>query len=289
MSDDNRKENAFIVHIGAHRTGTTSFQTLLGKYRENLADRNVQALTPGILRKKARIVKTTTPKRSSSNQLATAEHRWKLVESLLKDGQRVVMSEENILGSMEPCLRKAQLYPHLRRRLKNLAPLLQNANELILVVRKAQDWWNSLIAVSAKQGAIPTTEQVQKISICSRGWHHVVAEICEFYPEIPLRLIPYSPVSHDNLSELSDASGLSEILNIAGENITTNKAPKLVSLEGHPDFGRLKKAKFDHQGFNFFTPAETKAFQKNDDAFLEFLKASNLPNLKFDITAFGSW
>lgn len=178
-----------ILHVGAHRTGTTTlqrnFQYNQKKLRRNGTvfwgpGRTRGGLFSGLLRATSARDADTLRLIERNNGLIALE-----LERLSALGvSQLVVSEENILGTMRRNIDSATLYPDLPERLERFRRAFGPAcTKVALSVRAYRDYWASVLAFSIWQGRpMPTAAQLQALVDQSRGWPDVATDIAAAFP-----------------------------------------------------------------------------------------------------------
>ncbi|SIT74330.1 hypothetical protein SAMN05421665_0031 [Yoonia rosea] len=205
-----------ILHLGAHRTGTTSLQFQLDNAA--LPHVGVSALTP------PRTDKRTDDglrsafadfQRLRKNPLRAfvrlRMHRNIKRLMLARTTKRVVVSDEMFLG---PIFGQdgTSIYPEAEKWLKDCAAFLgPSVSEIHLVVRSYADFLTSAYAMRAvyAKGVGDLRIYQKELVRCRRGWPEVVADIRAAFPGRSIRVWVFP----DNLKEnrLFEAlTGLSE-------------------------------------------------------------------------------
>lgn len=142
-----------VLHLGAHRTGTTSLQRFLKAHEEILNAESVQLFCPPDSRKRP-------------------------LQLGLLHNERVLISEENLIGTMEDCLRHAELYPRIRQHLDQHAALFEKVDIVYFSIRDLADWWVSTISFCVNRNQkLPNAETLEKIAQSMRSWTDVLNEI----------------------------------------------------------------------------------------------------------------
>ncbi len=134
------------LHLGAHRTGTTALQLLLGRQSDRLAVAGIAFLGPRRLR---------------GDVLAGQQRRWHralalgaatgpspLAAECAREAAagrgRIVISDENLLGTMHVNLDTAELYPDAAARMAELALALPaQPSRIFLTLRDFAGYWRS--------------------------------------------------------------------------------------------------------------------------------------------------
>jgi hypothetical protein len=147
-----------VLHLGAHRTGTTLFQHFLSSNLDFFNDLGIDILVPPATRSG-------------------------LLPDLEPQSGRLLISEENLIGNMQDTVAAAHLYPQTAPRLAALENLLGCCRKVMLSVRNPADWWPSVIAFSLTRGMdLPGEDQVQAMAHSDRKWSDVVADIRAVLP-----------------------------------------------------------------------------------------------------------
>lgn len=174
-----------VLHLGAHRTGTTSLQSYLRANRELLRGRGVACYTPRELRRGTDI---------EFDGVACC-----------------IVSEENLIGSMRNNMARCTLYSDVGGRLRRHAQLLAQTSTVVLSIRDLADWWRSAILFtlySARQPiTVPSPADMARIAARSRGWMQVVEDIHAAVPHARLVVRDFDWRTRDPEKFLTRATG----------------------------------------------------------------------------------
>lgn len=153
-------ESEIILHLGAHRTGTTGLQNYL-KNNNPIFAKNGYA--------------TTFPPTS---------RRIKFSE-ISRGPVGTIYSEENSTGYMEENINSSLLYPNIKEYSLRLGDIIKSTNIVIFSIREIYEYWNSSIMFCIKNGTakLPSEAHLEKISSSSRGWSSVVSELSSNFPK----------------------------------------------------------------------------------------------------------
>jgi len=153
-----------VLHLGAHRTGTTSLQAYLRANSDLLAARGVECFTPRELR-------------------ADEDVRYYGMP-------RCIVSEENIIGSMRNNMARGTLYSDVGDRLLRHPALLEQTTTIVLSIRDLADWWRSAILFTVYHARrpikVPTPTDMLRIAMRPRGWMQVAEDIHRAAPHARL-------------------------------------------------------------------------------------------------------
>jgi hypothetical protein len=160
-----------VLHIGSHRTGTSSLQKFLQENKEFLAARQIEFLCPPDSRVG-----------STLDCVAAKVSQWQ------KNGAtKILISEENLLGTMENNIAEESLYPNARYNLARLQQIFQ-PDILLFSLRELSDYWNSAVLFSFSRDAIqfPNEKKIASLANCSRSWKHVLDDVASVFPKAKL-------------------------------------------------------------------------------------------------------
>ena len=140
------------LHIGAHKTASTHLQELLRQNVSHLRAGGVACFGPKLLRNKMKLPQLGADHPASRRSIAPLALALQKARSR---GQRLVISEENILGTTRADIIACgdRLYPHADGRVARFLALLgaQDAT-LYLAVRNPPDFVNSAYGQQIKGG-----------------------------------------------------------------------------------------------------------------------------------------
>lgn len=185
-----------ILHLGAHRTGTTSFQTYLRDNAQELLDNGVgfwgprrtrRGLFAGIL--------SGQGTRDSGAHMARVQGRLAMQrEQAMRRGvTHLIVSDENMLGAMRRNMSTATLYPAAGDRLARFfAAFGGKVDEVILTIRSPELHWASVAAHGVDRGLpVPGQARWARIARARRGWREVVQDVACAMPGARLRVFPF--------------------------------------------------------------------------------------------------
>ena len=171
------------IHAGAHRTGTSSFQQMLGENRETLRAQGIAPAYPG---------RDGAPGGKLRLRLPAPRHGAKDEEkfrTMATEGlaahcfpgcRRLVLSEENIPGRMMH-FRKGQFYPQAARRAGVLAQALPGKlRHLLLVVRSYDALYVSGHRKRAEDNPVDAFDSLRPAFMAiDSGWPELVSALRE--------------------------------------------------------------------------------------------------------------
>ena len=185
-----------ILHVGAHRTATTSFQHYMRGQRDRLDPCGVAFWGPARTRKTVfpglfRTVAVDRRHRTARK----AEGRVRMMTSRLQDAgyRHLLISDENLIGTSSQNFRRAALYPAIGERMARVMAALDGQVTRIVITIRAQDqWWASCAALIVARGhPVPTARKCAAIAAHPRGWRDVITDLACAAPEAEILVLPF--------------------------------------------------------------------------------------------------
>ncbi|MEP5631929.1 MAG: hypothetical protein ABJP79_08610 [Tateyamaria sp.] len=183
-----------ILHIGAHRTGTTSLQAYMRRNADELGDLGVGFWGPKHTRKG--LFSGIQPMQGQGlNAARRARGRIMLqLEKAAQNGVKTLLvSDENLMGSVRSNLRTGQLYPDVGARLARYICGFDGAvDKVVMSVRSLDRYWSSAIAFGVGRGhKLPTPRRRNAIAGDTRSWRDVIADVSCAAPKSKIEVIPF--------------------------------------------------------------------------------------------------
>ena len=167
-----------ILHLGSHRTGTTTFQHFVRNHLAALdskkvdfwgPDRTRRSVVPGMFHN----IPIHKRRRADGRvRMLAAKAEARGIDTLL-------VSDENLLGTCHYCFRKAALYPAVGERLSRLGAAFGGRVARVVLSIRAQDlWWVSASALTAARGhKLHGVEKYAQIAQSDRSWRDVITGV----------------------------------------------------------------------------------------------------------------
>jgi hypothetical protein len=235
------------LHLGAHRTGSTALQQTLHRGRADCAAEGIEYWGPKVMRGRNLKSYTTNARRAAETPEFAARARAAVAEvegavnALRASGRRhLVVSEENMIGSMEWNFRAGKLYPNVHRNLtayRALFPL--RPSRIFIAIRDYASYWASSYSQCQLYGDMPKFDTARLATAPSeRGWVEVLGEIAEVFPDARIVTWRYSSDPAVLGGALAEMLGpeLARKLPMAPE--TTNAS---LTVKGLEHFGRIRR------------------------------------------------
>lgn len=185
-----------FLHIGAHRCATTSFQSYL---RQNATRLTVQGTGFwGPLRTRGKLFAGVLPSAGDAlrrNRQIRARGRVQIAISRAAESglENLIVSDENVLGSVRANLRLCGLYDGVGERLARFnAAFDGKITQLALSVRALDTYWASGLGYSLTRGCNPPRPGVlTRITDSPRSWRDVITDVACAVPGARLIVLPH--------------------------------------------------------------------------------------------------
>ena len=226
-----------ILHLGAHRCASTSFQAYL---RANAARLAVQGIGVwGPLRTRKGLFTGIIPAdrgQTETRQFRQAAGRIALArERAARAGLRhLVVSDENILGAPRRNLRSTQLYAEAGMRLsRHVMAFGGDVARVVLSIRSPELYWASSFAFAVARGhPMPDAGRLAAIAGDARGWREVIEDIARAAPRAEVLVM-----THEELGGLPER----RLWHMTGERATPPLDHAREWLNRSPDLAALRK------------------------------------------------
>lgn len=187
-----------ILHIGAHRTGTTTLQKYLENNRDNLnsmgtefwgPNRTRSGLFTGLVKRPCNIKHDALLRGARSSGLIQME-----IERLDIAGVKsLIVSEENMIGAMWDNLAVGQLYPDVRPRMDRFANAFgMHCKRVTLSIRSYDKYWASVLNYMIERGRrMPDAHELDCLVTQPRRWRDVISEVASVFPQAQVLVWPF--------------------------------------------------------------------------------------------------
>ena len=183
-----------VLHVGAHRTATTSFQAYMRQNKTYLSGQRVGFW--GTMRTRKGLFAGIQPVPGLGKHAAKrARGRilLQLDQAERRDVQTLIVSDENMLGTMRRNTRGQSLYADVGERMARYVSAFDDRVDTIcLTVRALDTYWSSVCAYCVARGyAVPTEQQLSRIATSLRSWRDVVADVACAAPGARIIVVPF--------------------------------------------------------------------------------------------------
>ncbi|MDX1822991.1 MAG: hypothetical protein R3197_19025 [Paracoccaceae bacterium] len=185
-----------ILHIGAHRTASTSFQAYLRANSARLEEQGICFWGPRRTRSglfSGIIPMNGSPRLERQARMAKGRIALQIERAKIKGMQHLIVSDENVIGAPRRNLRDAMLYRGAGERMaRHAAAFGGRITRVVLSIRAFDSYWPSTIAFGIARGhAVPDPQMLEAMSAQTRGWREVITDLALALPEVELLVLPH--------------------------------------------------------------------------------------------------
>lgn len=220
-----------ILHLGAHRTGSTSFQTYLRGADARLAGQGVGVWGPWRTRK-GLFHGLMDPAEHPGDVIRTQGRVRLAATACAQRGlSMLLVSDENMIGTPRGCVRAGMLYPDTGARLRRVAAGFGGVTRAVIQIRSPEMWWASTLAYLVARG-MPLPEPAQIAALCTsdRGWRQVISDVALALPHAELLVTPFERFVTRPDRLLQNLSRLQYTPAMPSSGIWAQRAPSLAEL-----------------------------------------------------------
>ncbi|PWE33703.1 hypothetical protein DDZ14_03275 [Maritimibacter sp. 55A14] len=178
-----------VLHIGAHRTGTTTLQHHLHLNRDNLTKNGIAVWGPertraGLFTGLIRAPAPLSGAQALRGALSSARIRREIAALREAGHSHLLVSEENMIGDIRTNLAAGALYPQAAARLGALgAGFGADCTSVAVALRSYDSYWASAIAYAIRAGLpLPDAAGLARLAGARRGWRQVLRETAAAFP-----------------------------------------------------------------------------------------------------------
>ncbi len=226
-----------IVHLGAHRTATTTFQHFLRKNTDRLhlagvavwtPDRTRSGLFSGLIERPQTITDDVARRGRRSCGLIAIEMA-RLRQAAVR---QLIVSEENMIGSVRNNLGVEQLYPRLSDRLIRFRAAFGDAPlRIALSIRSYDAFWASSFAHALRRGSgVPDAAKLDRLVAQPRRWRNVITDIARTWPGADLIVLPFERYAGRPEAYLAQITGDIILPGMTGLRDWQNPSPRRDAL-----------------------------------------------------------
>ncbi|MEM8655675.1 MAG: hypothetical protein AAGF36_13110 [Pseudomonadota bacterium] len=183
-----------ILHIGAHRTGTTSFQAYIRRNADFMRARRIGFWGP--LRTRQGLFSGIQPTLGTGPKAAGRARgrvQLQLNKSERNGVKTLIVSDENMLGTMRSNMRNQRLYCDVGERMARYATAFDGrVDTVVLSVRALNHYWSSAAAFCVARGhRVLAPDQLVKVAFGARTWRDVIADVACAVPGAKIVVVPF--------------------------------------------------------------------------------------------------
>ncbi|APX10986.1 hypothetical protein [Tateyamaria omphalii] len=183
-----------ILHIGAHRTGTTSFQAYIRQNADFMRSRRIGFWGP--LRTRKGLLSGIQPSFAStpkSARRARGRVHLNLHKAERNGTKTLLVSDENMIGTMRRNMRKRSLYDDVGERMSRYSAAFDGRIDTVVIsVRSLNHYWNSVAAYCVARGhTMLEPDQRLRIAFGPRTWRDAIADVACAVPGARIVVVPF--------------------------------------------------------------------------------------------------
>ncbi|WP_146590837.1 hypothetical protein [Puniceibacterium confluentis] len=223
-----------ILHLGAHRTGSTSFQRYMRASEDRLANLGIGFWGPGRTRNG---LFHDVPIRPRSPQIARrAAGRVRLAcHATAQRGIAVlVISDENMIGTPRNMIAARTLYPQLGERMARFHHAFGGRiRRVSLQIRSLDTYWASLLAYALPRGnPLPDGDTLRLMAQAQRSWRAVITDLACALPGVEIVVTPFERFADRPDRLLAQMSRTPFLPAAQPGEYWFNRSPDLAALRG---------------------------------------------------------
>ncbi len=282
-----------VLHLGAHRTGTTLFQKALSNNRETLLSKGISFIGPenirdgkldGLMPRQAEL----TPYQKTSAQNA-AQKLAAMLEREQSAGRRIILSEEDRMGSVRHNINTKSIYPNFQRSIKILRPVFEKVDIFYLSIRSLEEWWNSCFSFAIQRFLrTPSDKQLDQIAHNSAfGWRTIIKALREAFPMSRIEVIEFGALTSSPGLQLAEVSGWADVADLqTKQRVINSSVPPdklwdvLAKRNDHLGLARLAR-KSSGQKLTLFSSSGSNLLREAYDRDLAWLAGQEDERLRF--------
>lgn len=219
-----------ILHAGAHRTASTTFQAYLAGNAAQLAGHGIGVWGPTRTRRGLLAGVNGGP------GAARARGRIALnLEAARRDGVRwLIVSDENMLGAPRANLREATLYRDAGARIaRHVAAFGCRPRRIALSIRAQAPYWESCLAFAVMRGhRLPDAALLDRLVTQPRGWRAVITDIAAAAGGAEVLVLPHETYAGLPETRLWHMAGHAVLPPLTHAREWLHRRPDLPALRG---------------------------------------------------------
>ncbi|HMB13666.1 MAG TPA: hypothetical protein VKN37_06630 [Roseovarius sp.] len=223
-----------ILHLGAHRTATTSFQHYMCANAATLAAQGLGVWGPDVTRDGILTGVIPLPGGESAvRQMDRARGRiaLRLAQARKAGLRRIVVSDENMIGAARRNLRQGCLYDGAGERMARFVHAFDGRITRVAMSIRGQDaWWSSALAYGVARGhRLPQPDELDRLVTVNRHWREVIRDLACALSGVETVVLPHETHAARPEDRLRHLSGLDDVPRRASR-VWLNRAPDLGAL-----------------------------------------------------------
>ncbi|MCG7627422.1 hypothetical protein MHM88_06360 [Epibacterium sp. MM17-32] len=202
-----------ILHIGAHRCATRSFQNYLTRKGDHLSQYGIVSWGPERTRKGLlHGVQPGAVSVTGRDPVERAKGRIALQLAAMQEAgtAALVISDARMLGALEQSLSLGTLYPGAGEQLSRLDHAFDGAvTDVMLNIRSPESFWASALSLRLEHSLrLPNARTLARIAASPRSWRDVIQDIYCAMPGARIRVFAHEVFASQPEAQLSAMTGV---------------------------------------------------------------------------------
>mgnify|MGYP000008374621 CR=1 FL=1 len=224
-----------LLHIGAHRCATTSFQEYLRLNTDELNARKIGFWGPSRTRNGLfdgivpgpRASTGRNPQRRAAGRVQM-HLSWSMADGL----DHLIVSDENMMGTLRSNLRMGGLYHAAGERMARFALAFDGQiSDVMVNIRSLESYWASTLGDYVARGnPIPCADMLQRLAASQRSWRDVLTDVACAVPGARIWAMPFE--TYGGRPEVQLGAMLDQKMPRSHARIRLNATPHLGDLRG---------------------------------------------------------
>jgi hypothetical protein len=226
--------NVFL-HIGAHRCATTSFQEYLRQNVDDLDRLNIGFWGPR--RTRTGLFNGILPGPAVSTgrdpqRRAVGRVQMNLTQSMGLGLDHLLVTDENMMGTMRENLRTGSLYGGVGERMARFAQAFDgHVSDVMVNLRSLESYWASALGYGVARGyRMPGAKMLEHLAGHRRSWRDVLTDVACAVPGARIWALPFE--TYGGRPEAQLAAMVGQKMPRAHARIRLNATPQLGALRG---------------------------------------------------------
>lgn len=257
-----------ILHIGAHRCATTTFQHYLRRNATTLAAEGIGFWGPW--RTRGGLFRGIQPGSGlglGRDMQARAQGRVRinLDRSEQAGIRQLIVSEENMMGSVRENLRMGELYCGVGERLARYAQVFgDRLSDVVVNIRALDAYWASALGFGITRGRpVPGPAALARLAGSPRSWRDVLSDVACAAPGARIWALPFETFGGRPEAQLAAITGLApERVPMRHARDWLNATPRLPELRAWLEPGAAARLPAGAGRWQPFCAAEAAALRE---------------------------
>ncbi len=225
-----------FLHIGAHRCATTTFQEYMRQNVGLTAVKGVGYWGPQVTR--SGVFQGVLPgpqplPKGDAAKRARGRLKMKLAAARASGFDQLVISDENILGSLPQNLHLGELYSDAAERLSRFGGAFDGElTDIVINIRALDHYWASALTYGVARGfAFPSTNTLDRFARSDRSWRDVITDVATALPDVNVWVQPFDTFGGRPNAQLASMTGIQAPRDHA--RIRLNRSPRVEELSAY--------------------------------------------------------